>query len=157
MPSNLHKLTKLQCINYCCIKNHHKIQWLKTIIILYYLLWSLWVRNSRVVWLGVSGLGRTQLEVISILIACAFWKNSIALSLGKGQDPSMFSFHDELKRFNLCDQWARAPQFHVPKLRASWQQCNLSGSNLAIMWYRLHHSVWKGSQKVPPIFKRSKK
>lgn len=49
----------------------------------------------------------------------------------------MFSFHDELKRFNLCDQWARAPQFHVPKLRASWQQCNLSGSNLAIMWYRL--------------------
>lgn len=67
MPSNLHKLTKLQYINYLLL--HKKSS--QNLVILYYLLWSLWVRNSRVVWLGVSGLRRTQSEVISILIACA--------------------------------------------------------------------------------------
>lgn len=85
---------------------------------------------------------------------CLEKSNSSFFGAGVGGGPSVFSFHGGLKRFELCVQWTREPQFHVPKLRASWQPCSLSGSNLPIMRYHLHHPVWKGSQKVPPIFKR---
>lgn len=66
-------------------------------------MWSLWVRNSRVVWLGVSGLRRTQSEVISILIACALSGKIQQLFLwgGGGGVPPCFPFMVDSRELNF--------------------------------------------------------